>query len=79
MYPQPEKPTPWWLEALAALWAAAGILFWPLLAIFAAITALLGLIFAFSAGWGWGLLALALIAAAVAAFAWWDRRRPPQL
>ncbi|KKL66054.1 hypothetical protein LCGC14_2148840, partial [marine sediment metagenome] len=26
----------------------------------------------------WGLLALALIAAAIAAFAWWDMRQPPR-
>ena len=29
-------------------------------------------------GGGWGLRALAIIAAAIGAFAWWDRRQPPR-
>jgi len=38
-----------------------------------------GLVVAFSAGVGWGLLVIAVIGAAIAAFAWWDRRQPPRL
>lgn len=79
MYPRPERPPPWWQEALALIWAAVSVLFWPLAALVGAVIAIVGLLFAFSVGWAWGLLALALIAAAVAAFAWWDRRRPPSL
>jgi hypothetical protein len=47
-------------------------------AIAGVIVAIGGLFVAFNAGVGWGLLALALIAAAIGAFAWWDRRRPPR-
>lgn len=78
MHRPPDKPPPWWVDALAMIWATVGLLFWPLLALAVVIVALLGLVFAFASGWGWGLLALALIAAAVAAFRWWDRRRHPQ-
>jgi hypothetical protein len=73
------KPAPWWQEAFVLTRAVFGILLWPLLAIIGVIVAIGGLFAAFSAGLGWGLLALALIAAAIAAFAWWDRRQPPRL
>ncbi len=68
--------TPWWLEAFVLTRAVFGILFWPLVAIAGAMMAIAGLVVAFDTGLGWGLLALVLIAAAVAAFAWWDRRPP---
>ncbi len=68
--------TPWWLEAFVLTRAVFGILFWPLVAIAGVIVTIAGLVVAFDAGLGWGLLLLALIAAAVAAFAWWDRRPP---
>jgi len=72
MYHEPEKPPPWWLEALVLTRAVFAILFWPLAALFGGIVVIVGLIFALAARWAWGLL---LIAAAVAAFAWWERRR----
>lgn len=75
---EPGKPAPWWQEAFVLTRAVFGILFWPLVAIVAAIVAIGGLFVAFSTGLGWGLLALALIAGVIAAFAWWDRRRPPR-
>jgi len=64
---------------LVLSWAVFSVLFWPLAAIVAGVVAILGLIFAFTVHWGWGLLALALSAAAVAAFARWEGRRPPLL
>lgn len=73
-----DKSAPWWQEAFVLTRAVFGILFWPLVAIVGVIVAIGGLFAAFSAGVGWGLLALALIAAAIGAFAWWDRRRPPR-
>jgi len=78
MHNQSEKPPPWWLETLAITRAILGILFWPLVAIFGGIAALMGLIFAFAAHWGFGLLAVALIIAAIIVFVWWDRRQPPR-
>ena len=78
MYPQPEKPPPWWLETFMITRAVFGVLFWPLLALAGGIVAIVGLVFAFTAHWAWGILAVALIGAAVAAFLWWDAHRPPQ-
>jgi lysylphosphatidylglycerol synthetase-like protein (DUF2156 family) len=79
MGPPNEKPPPWWQETWVLTRAIFGILLWPLLALVAVVVAIAGLVVAFGAGWPWGLLALAIIALAVAAFAWWDRRRtPPQ-
>ncbi len=72
------KGSPWWQEAFVLTRAVFGILFWPLAAIFGVIVAISGLLVAFNAGVLWGLLALAIIAAAIAAFAWWDRRQPPR-
>ncbi len=72
------KGPPWWLEAFVLTRAVFGILLWPIAAIVGVIVAVAGLFAAFGAGLGWGLLALALIAAAIAAFAWWDRRQPPR-
>ena len=77
--PPTEKSPPWWLEALVLTRVVLGVLFWPLVAIVGGLIAVLGLLFAFSAGLGWGLLVLALIAACVAVFAWWERRHPPRL
>lgn len=79
MYPRPDKPAPWWREALVLTRVVFGVLFWPLVAIVGGIGAIVGLLLAFSIHWAWGLLALALTAGAIAAFAWWDRQRvPPQ-
>ncbi len=72
------KPAPWWQEAFVLSRAVFGILFWPLAAIFGVMVAISGLFAAFSAGLLWGLLWLAIIAAAIAAFAWWDMRQPPR-
>ena len=72
------KPAPWWQEAFVLTRAVFGILFWPLAALFGVMVAISGLLVAFNTGVLWGLLALALIAAAIAAFAWWDRRQPPR-
>ncbi len=72
------KGSPWWQEAFVLTRAVFGILFWPLAAIFGVMVAISGLLVAFNAGVLWGLLALAIIAAAIAAFAWWDRRQPPR-
>ncbi len=72
------KGSPWWLEAFVLSRAVFGILFWPVMAIIGAMTAIGGLFVAFDTGVGWGLLALAIIAAAIGAFAWWDRRQPPR-
>ncbi len=72
------KPAPWWQEAFVLTRAVFGILFWPLAALFGVMVAISGLLVAFNTGLLWGLLALALIAAAIAAFAWWDRRQPPR-
>ena len=70
--------SPWWLEAFVLSRAVFSVLMWPLAAIIGVLVAVAGLFAAFSAGLGWGLLALALIAAAIGAFAWWDRRQPPR-
>ncbi len=72
------KPAPWWQEVFVLSRAVFGILFWPLAAIFGVMVAISGLFAAFNAGPLWGLLALTLIAAAIAAFACWDRRQPPR-
>ncbi len=72
------RGSPWWQEAFVLTRAVFGILFWPLAAIFGVMVAISGLLVAFNAGVLWGLLALAIIAAAIAAFAWWDRRQPPR-
>ncbi len=72
------KPAPWWQEAFVLSRAVFGILFWPLAAIFVVLVAVSGLFMAFNAGVIWGLLVLAIIAAAIAAFARWDRRQPPR-
>jgi hypothetical protein len=72
------KHAPWWQEAFVLSKAVFGVLFWPLAAIFGLMIAIGGLIVAFSASVVWGLLVLAAIGAAVAAFAWWDRRQPPR-
>jgi len=72
------KHAPWWQEAFVLSRAVFGVLFWPLAAIFGLLTAIGGLVVAFSAGVIWGLLVLALIAAAITVFAWWDRRQPPR-
>lgn len=77
MYDRGKQP-PWWQEAFVLTRAVFGILFWPLLALAAAVVAIFGLFVAFNAGVVWGVLVLALIAAAVAVFAWWDRRQPPR-
>ena len=75
---EPGKGSPWWQEAFVLTRAVFGVLFWPVAAIFGLMIAIAGLFAAFAAGLAWGLLALALIAAVIAAFAWWDRRRPPR-
>ncbi len=72
------KHAPWWQEVFVLSRAVFGILFWPLAAIFGVMVAISGLFAAFSAGPLWGLLWLAIIAAAIAAFAWWDMRQPPR-
>ncbi len=72
------KGSPWWQEAFVLTRAVFGILFWPVMAIFGVMIAIGGLFVAFDTGLGWGLLALAIIAAAIGAFAWWDRRQPPR-
>ena len=72
------KHAPWWQEAFVLSRAVCGVLFWPLAAHVGLIIAIGGLVVAFGAGLGWGLLVLAIIAAAIAAFAWWDRRQPPR-
>ncbi len=72
------KGSPWWQEAFVLTRAVFGILFWPVMAIFGVMIAIGGLFAAFDTGVGWGLLALAIIAAAIGAFAWWDRRQPPR-
>ncbi len=72
------KGSPWWQEAFVLTRAVFGILFWPVMAIFGVMIAIGGLFVAFDTGVGWGLLALAIIAAAIGAFAWWDRRQPPR-
>ena len=79
MQPRPEKPIPWWLETLVLTGAVFSVLLWPLAIILGGVVAVLGLFFAFTVHWAWGLLALALIAAAIAAFAWWEGRRLPRL
>jgi hypothetical protein len=77
MYDSGKQP-PWWQEVFVLSRAVFGILFWPLAAIFGVLVAISGLFVAFNAGLLWGLLVLALIAAAIAAFAWWDMRQPPR-
>ncbi len=77
MYDSGKQP-PWWQEVFVLSRAVFGILFWPLAAIFGVLVAISGLFVAFNAGPLWGLLVLALIAAAIAAFAWWDLRQPPR-
>ena len=72
------RSAPWWQEAFVLTRAVFGILFWPVAAIIGAMIAIGGLFVAFDTGVGWGLLALAIIAAAIGAFAWWDRRQPPR-
>jgi hypothetical protein len=75
----PGKRDPWWLETFVLTRAVFGILFWPIAAIVGVIVAIGALFVAFDSGLLWGLLVLGAIGAAIGAFAWWDRRRPPQL
>lgn len=75
--PQPQKPTPWWVEVFVLTKAVFGILFWPLVAVLGVIAAIVGLVALFTIHWAFGVLLLALIVAAVVAFALWEWRRPP--
>lgn len=80
MYPQPpERPPPWWAEVLVLTRAVFGVLFWPLVAIVGAVGALVVTVYLFTVHWAAGVAALGVVLAAVAAFAWWDSHRPPQL
>jgi hypothetical protein len=76
---EPEKPPPWWLEAFVLTRAMFGVLMWPLLALVGVIVIITGLFIAVSVHWGLGLLGLALIAAAIFAFARWEKSRYPPL
>jgi len=76
MYPSGNRPS-LWTEFWVLTRAVYGIIFWPVLALVTLILGLLGLFYLFATHWAFGLLALGGLAIAVAAFAWWDRRRPP--
>ena len=74
MHPSGRRPS-LWTEFWVLTRAVYGVLFWPVLALLALILGLLGVFYLFATYWAFGLLALGAIAAAVGAFAWWDRRR----
>ena len=76
MYPSGNRPS-LWTEFWVLTRAVYGIIFWPVLALLTLILGLLGLFYLFATHWAFGLLALTGLALGIAAFAWWDRRRPP--
>lgn len=78
--PQRQEEPSGCMDVLILTRIVFGILFWPLVIMVAALGAVL-LVFTLLFTNPWlGLLALLGVAAAVAVFAWWDRRRvrPPQ-
>ncbi|HET9199426.1 MAG TPA: hypothetical protein VFO84_00435 [Dehalococcoidia bacterium] len=75
----PSREPHWWEELWAVLGAVMGVLFWPLVVLTAFIVWLILTIVAFSTHWVLGLACLALMGMAIAAFAYWDSHRPPQI
>ena len=73
---QPPKPPSLWSEFWTLTRIVYGILFWPLLALFAVLLAVVGVFVLFTIHPAFALLA---IAAVIAALAWWEsqRVRPP--
>lgn len=78
--PQRQREPSGCLDALILARIVFGVLFWPLVAIVLVVGAVLLVFTLLFTNVLLGLLALAGLIAAVAAFAWWDRRRvrPPE-
>ena len=76
---EPSRPPKWWQELVAITVAVFSVLFWPMVALIGFIIWLVLTILAFTTHWVLGLAALGVLVAAVAAFAYWDSRRPPEM
>ncbi|HEY8491227.1 MAG TPA: hypothetical protein VIO14_09560 [Dehalococcoidia bacterium] len=78
--PQRQQEPSGCMDALILTRVVFGILFWPLVIMLAVLGAVLLVFTLLFTDPLLGLLALLGLAAAVAAFAWWDRRRvrPPE-
>jgi len=76
---QPPKPPSLWSEFWTLTRIVYGILFWPLLALFAVLLAVFGVFILYTIHPAFALLAIVAVAAVIAAFAWWEGRRirPP--
>lgn len=59
--------------------AVFSVLAWPIGLIFGAILWLVVTVLLFGIHWSLGLLAIGLLAGGITAFAYWDRRRSPNL
>jgi len=76
---QPPKPPSLWSEFWTLSRIVYGILFWPLLALFAALLTVFGVFILYTIHPAFALLAILAIAAVITALAWWEshRVRPP--
>ena len=76
---QPPKPPSLWSEFWTLIRIVYGILFWPLLALFAALLTVFGVFILYTIHPALALLAILAIAAVIAVLAWWESRRvrPP--
>lgn len=76
----PEEKPPGCLDVLVLTRAAFAVLMWPLLALFAAMAALILVIYLFLMNPPLALIPIALLVLAALAFARWERRRftPPR-
>jgi hypothetical protein len=76
---QPPKPPSLWTEVWMLSRIVYGILFWPVLALFAVILAVFGVFVLYTIHPAFALLAVLAIAAVIGVLAWWESRRvrPP--
>ena len=76
---QPPKPPSLWSEFWTLSRIVYGILFWPLLALFAVLLTVFGVFVLYTIHPAFALLAILAIAAVIAVLAWWEshRIRPP--
>ncbi len=76
MYQRPKLPS-LWTEFWTLTRIVYGILFWPLLALFAVLLAMFGVFILYTIHPAFALLAILAAAAVIAALAWWETRRVP--
>jgi hypothetical protein len=76
---QPPKPPSLWSEFWTLNRIVYGILFWPLLALFAVLLTVFGVFVLYTIHPAFALMAILAIAAVIGALAWWESRRvrPP--